>query len=199
MNNRETLRRQLRQQRRQLNQQQQQLAAEKICQQFLHSELLPRLRSAAAYLPVDNELDLRPTLDALLKQGIRLFLPRLSTLHKHQMQMWPWQGADTPMRNNRFGIPEPALQGPRASERFLSAVFMPLLGVDRNGNRLGMGAGFYDRWLARIEKQSKYKPTLIACAYPFQVVEKIDAQAHDIPVDYILTPDELITVNNPDH
>lgn len=198
-NNRQTLRRELRHQRRLLTDKQKLKAADQVCEQISRSGLLAKIRSAAAYLPVDNELDLRPTLQILIQRGAHLFLPRLSTLHKHQMQMWPWHGAKTPMRNNRFGIPEPIQPGPRASERFLSAVFLPLLGVDKNGNRLGMGGGFYDRWLERVEKQSKTKPILIACAYPFQIVEKIHAEAHDVPVDYILSPNEIISTHETKH
>ena len=77
--------------------------------------------------------------------------------------------------------------------RDLHAVILPALAVDRNGNRLGFGAGYYDRFLTDV-----HLPT-IALAYDFQIVGEIPAESTDIPVSFIVTESEIIRCRNNSH
>lgn len=75
----------------------------------------------------------------------------------------------------------------------LDAIFVPLVAVDRHGRRIGMGGGFYDTSLAKIRK----KPLKIAWCYDFQCVADFDdlgirQNAWDVPMDFILTPQNFI-------
>lgn len=75
------------------------------------------------------------------------------------------------------------------------AVLMPGLAYDEEGNRSGYGGGFYDRYLARLEK-TKAQITKIGICHDFQILEPgiIPHDAHDITVDYIITPTRTISV-----
>jgi 5-formyltetrahydrofolate cyclo-ligase len=81
------------------------------------------------------------------------------------------------------GIPEPIADGPVADDE-TALVLMPGLAFDREGRRIGYGGGFYDRFLA----QEPNHPTLALC-YGFQMVEKLETEEVDIPVDQVLFAD----------
>jgi 5-formyltetrahydrofolate cyclo-ligase len=91
------------------------------------------------------------------------------------------------MQYNRFGIAEP--QGTEVlAARWLDVVFLPLVGFDRRGVRLGMGGGFYDRAFAFRQLRSVWHaPRLIGLAYAFQEVANIRAAAHDVLLDAVVT------------
>lgn len=96
---------------------------------------------------------------------------------------------DGDLHRNRFGILEPDHRyGDRASVRSLDVVLLPLVAVDRRGWRIGSGAGFYDRALQHLRADRRWRrPKLIGIAYDFQIVERIDAQPWDVPLDAIVT------------
>jgi len=91
------------------------------------------------------------------------------------------------LRRNRFGIAEP--EGARlASARLLDVVFLPLVGFDRHGVRLGMGGGYYDRAFAfRRLRTVWHAPLLVGIGYASQQVEHIAPAAHDVPLDLVIT------------
>ncbi len=90
-------------------------------------------------------------------------------------------------RINRLGIEEP--QGSRTlSPRRLDVVFLPLVGFDAHGVRLGAGGGYYDRAFAfRRWRHVWHAPRLIGIAYSFQQVDRITPAAHDVLLDAVVT------------
>lgn len=89
------------------------------------------------------------------------------------------------LEENRYGIPEPAvseLEAPRPE-----LIIVPGVAFDRKGNRIGMGNGYYDRFLA----DKKDIPT-VALAYGQQILDSVPQKPYDEPVDYIITEDEVI-------
>lgn len=103
----------------------------------------------------------------------------------------PWRPGD-PLVSNRYGIPEPAVEtSSLLAATDLAAVLVPLLGFRRDGTRLGMGGGYYDRTFAFRQKTAA-PPTLIGVAYAFQEVPALAADAWDVPLDVVLTEREAI-------
>ena len=88
------------------------------------------------------------------------------------------QGA--PLYEAGFGTLAPAETAPRAEP---DVIIMPLLGFDRHGTRLGYGGGYYDRTLAALTK----RPRLIGFAFAPQELDAIPREAHDVPLDAIVT------------
>jgi 5-formyltetrahydrofolate cyclo-ligase len=89
-------------------------------------------------------------------------------------------------QRNRYGIAEP--QGNAyAPLRSLHVILVPLVGVDARGNRLGMGAGFYDRALGRLRVGAWRRPRLVGIAHSCQQVARLQAQPHDVPLDALIT------------
>lgn len=79
-----------------------------------------------------------------------------------------------------MGIPEPVEDGPVADDP-TALVLMPGVAFTRQGDRMGYGGGYYDKFLAQEPDHPK-----VALCYVFQMVESLPTQEHDIPVDLVL-------------
>lgn len=139
----------------------------------------------ALYWPVGTEFDCRFLMDELVKRGYRCVLP-VAQKDSRVMDFREWS-ADAPLQKNIWGVPEPT-KGERLSP---DIVIAPLLAFDQKGYRLGQGGGHYDSTLEalRAEKQVTY----IGIGYAEQaVLFKLPSEAHDIALDYMLTPQSVI-------
>ncbi|HJP15834.1 MAG TPA: 5-formyltetrahydrofolate cyclo-ligase [Acidimicrobiales bacterium] len=90
-----------------------------------------------------------------------------------------------------FGIPEPS-SGLEVNPEELDLVLVPLVATDLSGNRIGHGAGFYDKTFF-FRKQRK-KPQLVGLAHEFQIVQSIDPNPWDIPLDILVTEKKIYQV-----
>jgi 5-formyltetrahydrofolate cyclo-ligase len=97
---------------------------------------------------------------------------------------------NTVLKTTEYGIPEP-VSGIEISSEILDVVFVPLLGYDKNGHRIGYGKGFYDRFL------SKCSPNTIFVGLSFFEAEpEIMVEATDIPLNFCITPKKTIEFKN---
>ena len=88
-----------------------------------------------------------------------------------------------------YNIPEPPPERRIAVDPMdIDFLCMPGLGFDRQGNRLGYGGGYYDRFLERLRPDC----TLAALAFAFQIVDAVPHAPHDKPVQFVVTNDEII-------
>lgn len=147
------------------------------------------------YLPVDGEIDPNRGIDRLRDRGWQVHLPVIQDAGDvGSMRFAPWQpgGALSP---NRYGILEPEPVG-SITARELDLVLVPCVAVDRSGNRLGFGAGFYDRALTPGDGPAPWDErrhtVAIAVAYELQLVEVVPQQAWDVPMDLVVTDRSVI-------
>ncbi len=182
---RRKLRRQMRRQRRALSRGERLAAAERLARRLRGSDELLRARRVALYLPADGELDPRPALlDTFSHKA--LYLPVLDPLRPGILRFAPWRPG-VAMTGNRFGIPEPRYRhGELAPVWSLDVILMPLVAWDRQGNRLGMGGGFYDRTLAPRRRWPS-RPRLVGVGYRFQEVPELEMARWDVPLDAVVT------------
>jgi len=117
------------------------------------------------------------------RRGCRVYLPRITDFGARRMVLLPDTG--TRARLNRYRIAEPAGGAP-VMPQALAVVLMPLVGFDEAGNRLGNGAGFYDRFLAR-RHGAHGAPLLIGLAFESQRCPTLPVAAHDVPLDAVVT------------
>jgi len=88
------------------------------------------------------------------------------------------------LQSGHFGIREPKSEYIRLSDSTLiDLVLVPGVAFDSSGNRIGFGAGYYDRFMKRLSPNA----VKAALAYSFQVVDMIPSDEYDIPADYIIT------------
>lgn len=185
MQTQETIRRNIQAQRQALSKQQQSEYSAQICEQIISNNVLANAEHIAFYLPVRGEAD--PTSLQFFKhyQGKRFYLPILSERKQNHLAFAEYN-QHTTMKLNRFKIPEPDVPAESLlhDPLKLDVVIAPLVGVDPQGNRIGMGGGFYDRTFA-FKKDHQQSPLLIAFAYDFQFIEPQTPQNWDVAVDQI--------------
>lgn len=174
------IRQRLRKRRREISPEIQDICANHLLEQFLLYFSLKKFQQIAAYFAFEGEINPALIVEHLWSMQKKVYMPVLNDNSK-TMQFAKYQ-KNTVLKPNRFGIPEP-LTDERLSAQSLDLILLPLVAFDKKGNRLGMGAGFYDATL----KLLKSKPRLIGLGYDFQCVDHITNKESDVMLDGILT------------
>ncbi len=134
--------------------------------------------SIACYWSFNGEPDITPLCKQWLAHGGTIALPRVPEQRHRQMVFHSWQ-ADTKLTTNCFGIPEPEDSVVIPISGF-DMMLIPLVGYDRFGNRIGMGAGYYDRYLEPVRESER--PLRVGVAYSLQEIAPIQKNSWDIPL-----------------
>jgi 5-formyltetrahydrofolate cyclo-ligase len=134
------------------------------------------------YLDFNKEVRTHKIIETALQDGKEVGVPKLTGENFIPVCFEKWDE----LVQGKYGIPEPHLAPPfEISEKTL--ILVPGIGFDRNGNRLGFGKGYYDRFLMTIKN-----PLTVGLAFSFQIVPEIPVQSHDIALDWIVTENETI-------
>lgn len=163
---------------------------------LIRSGIFLRYRSIAIYQASDGEIDPSPVARIGFEHKIKMYLPVLRKDTKQALWFVEYRPGEA-MLKNRFGISEPMTVKRRCIAPWaLDLILLPLVGFDLQGNRMGMGGGYYDRTLAFL-KYRKYwhRPTLIGMAHDCQCLPNMNARAWDIPLDGIVSETGLHIVN----
>ncbi len=192
MTSRQQLRQHIRALRRSLTAEQQHQASLDLVKQLMPRTEVQQAQHIALYLTNDGELDTTPLIHALWQQGKTLYLPLLHPVVPGYL-VFQLYTPDTVLTPNQFGIGEPELNCSLLRPvSQLDLMFTPLVAFDSQGQRLGMGGGFYDRTLSQLDPSEK-KPALIGLAHDCQQVETVPTEAWDIPLPAICTPSRFRT------
>jgi len=187
------LRQQIRHQRRALSDSEREQAAFLLCERIAASRIYQHSKHIAFYLPNDGEMDLTLLIQDAWQQGKKCYLPVLAEPNTQRLWFIPYT-AGTKLKPNRFGIPEPVHSHSLRIRKTLSLdlILMPLVAFDAQGNRVGMGGGYYDRTLAFL-RQRKYwhKPNLLGVAYEFQKQQQLKHNPWDIPLQSVATEQQF--------
>jgi len=141
----------------------------------------------AAYFPNSSEIDILPLLTKLSRQYFNISLPVIN--NKKEMDFYLWQPGDNLIASNYANnILEPQKQEQAITP---SIIIAPLIACDLKGNRIGSGMAMYDKYLEKL-KINKQKPLYIGICYDFQLLDHIDRESHDQPLDIILTDKRFI-------
>lgn len=135
----------------------------------------------ASYLPVGSEADPTPLVDAAHAAGCSVALAWVAD-RATPMQFRVWD-ADTEIEAGPFGLRQPPLSAPAVSPDIILA---PLVGFDSQLNRLGQGAGFYDR--AFVQHGAAWR---LGLAWSVQQVPELPTDPWDVPLHAILTEQAL--------
>jgi len=144
----------------------------------------------AAYLAFDGEPDLLPSLAMLEDRGVKLALPVVQDAPGKAVIAFRHWTRTSEMQQNRYGISEPASTG-KIRVTDIDLVLFPLVGWDRTGGRLGMGASFYDRLFQPFSELRR--PVRMGVAYELQHVKHIPSEPWDIRLHGLLTENGWFT------
>jgi len=187
--NKSALRRQLRAARKAIAPAQRRTAARASLRLALRHGLLLRAQRIGFYLPHGSEFDVRPFLNQALTMKRQCYLPMLP--RRGRVMRFGRIGRTTRMTQNRYGIAEP-VDTSALRARQLDLLLVPLVGFDREGYRLGMGGGYYDATLAFMHHRRQWrKPRLVGIAYECQRRETLPHDPWDMPLDAVLTEQQL--------
>ena len=139
------------------------------------------------YYPFASEIDLIPLYEAFLAKGKTLYFP-ISIKEDHSLDFKKVTNLNDCFTPGFHGIMEPLLQLESLDDKCQNAVVItPGLVFDKKMNRIGYGGGFYDRF---FEKHPLFYR--IAPAFSHQIEEDIFVKSHDLPMDYIITENEIM-------
>ena len=146
---------------------------------LIQSEAYKNAKTIYGYLPYNQEGRTVRMLEKALRDGKRVAVPKC---YGDEMKFIFMEDLSK-VEKGYANIPEPIADGPVADDE-TALVLMPGLAFDPQGHRIGYGGGFYDRFLSAEPDH----PTLALC-YGFQMVEHLQTEEFDIPVDKVLWAD----------
>ena len=189
---RKTLRRSLQAKRSALSPQAQLDASRAIGQALIREPCFSRAKKIGCYWPTDGEVDVSFLYEIINKSWYLPLLSNAIRAWEPKRLLFQLIRVNADMVLNKYGILEPRHRvNDLIRPNMLDVVLCPLVGFDRRGNRLGMGQGYYDRTFKR-RSTCWHKPTLIGIAHHFQAYDALPAQPWDIPLDSIITDQEVI-------
>lgn len=154
-------------------------ASEALGRLFRESDLYRKAKTIYGYLPYNQEVRTTPMLEQALADGKQVAVPKVFGDEMKFITLTDFSR----IAPGYAKIPEPIDDGPIADDP-TALVLMPGLAFDPQGHRIGYGGGFYDKFLAAEPNH----PTLALC-YGFQMVDHLETDPHDIPVDQVLWAD----------
>ena len=155
-------------------------ASKRLGEQFRGCELYKNAKTIYGYLPYNQEVRTVPMLEQAIRDGKRVAVPKC---YGEEMRFLYISDFEQEVAPGYANIPEPIADEPVADDK-TALVLMPGLAFDPQGHRIGYGGGFYDRFLSAEPDH----PTLALC-YGFQMVEHLETEEFDIPVDQVLWAD----------
>ena len=151
-------------------------ASHRLGELFRQHSLYQTANTIYGYLPYNQEVRTVPMLEQAIRDGKRVAVPKvfgdeMKFIYLDDLSL---------VSKGYCGIPEPLADEPVANDP-TALVLMPGLAFDSQGHRIGYGGGFYDRFLA-LEPDH---PTIALC-YGFQMVDQLETEEFDVPVDCVL-------------
>jgi 5-formyltetrahydrofolate cyclo-ligase len=154
-------------------------ASEKIADKVIRSSWFRSSKVIACYLSTEEEVDTSPLIERAWRMKKRVFVPLIK---KNFTMQFCELRADSTLILNWYGLPEPQ-DGKIIAPRALDLVITPVVAFDDDGNRIGMGGGYFDRTFSFLRnRQLLFHPKLIGLAFSCQRVEKIAPNPWDIRV-----------------
>lgn len=174
--NKQDLRKQIREKKKQMSESEILSRSTHLAAQFFETDVYKNAKTLYGYLPYNQEVRTVPILEQALRDGKSVAVPKV---YGEEMRFIRLDNLSR-VAKGYAGIPEPIDDTPVAEDK-TALVLMPGLAFDPQGHRIGYGGGFYDRFLS-LEPNH---PTVALC-YDFQVLEHLETEEFDIPVDLVL-------------
>ena len=206
MQARAQLRKKLREARRGLTNQQHTDAAKRIASRLRTLPFLDNSTTIAGYLVNDGEVNLTYFIESIWQSSHdkKFALPVLHPVCKGHLLFLSYT-QHSQLVKNKYNIEEPVLSCENVIPvRQCDVILMPLVGFDVNGNRLGMGGGYYDRTLSFTQRAPdshsfsvSKTPKLVGIAHDIQEVDALPIAPWDVPLDAIVTPSRTLQFTKP--
>ena len=163
----------------------------RACRNLIETQEFQNASAIMMYLSLPHELDTSEAILCAWQMGKTVVVPKVSWQQRH---MIPVQitSLDTGFSSDVMGLRNPIMGVPVPYED-IDLVVAPGLGFDRRGNRLGRGGSYYDRFFTNKD----LKATKCGFAFAEQVLESVPITANDVPVDILVTDEEVLYFHKP--
>lgn len=159
-----------------------------VTEKLLSTDLYKNAKTIMAYIDFRNEVQTEKIIKRAIADGKRIVIP-ISIVETRQLLLSEIIDYDTELESGAYGILEPKQEYIRETDaKLVDMVLIPGVAFDERGFRIGYGAGYYDRFLERVRKDT----TKIALAFELQMVEYAFEDSHDVPTEMIVTEDRII-------
>jgi 5-formyltetrahydrofolate cyclo-ligase len=181
-----TIRQSIRIKRKNLTAAEKDLAGKLLSEQLANQPIIAKQQHIACFLSFDGEISTHTIIQQIFQQKQFCYLPKLKPYKPNRLWFMPYT-PNSKMQANRFAIDEvDQLPNHAIAISKLDVVLLPLVAFDKQGNRLGMGGGFYDATFAHLRKKQR-RPLFIGLAYQAQLVKELPSDRWDLPLDGVCT------------
>ena len=156
-----------------------------ICQGILQLTEYKQAKTVFAFMPTKAEVDITKVLRTVLADGKTLCIPLC--IENNQMLAKQIMSIDN-LTKGKYGILQPLETSETITQKNIDFAILPSLATDVTGNRLGKGAGYYDRFL-----KDGFFTKIVVCP-EFAVYDKIPAENHDIKYDVLVTENRVVNL-----
>ncbi len=178
-------------------------------EQYLYQIIdIQRCKNICAYLPIKNEVNIKPALCYFFKNNLTIYMPVVIAA-KQALTFRLWH-PNISLSIGKYNIPEPNIRDNCShnasynslehseiniqSMQHINAILIPCMGFFKQNSsiyRLGYGGGFYDRTIAEAKKHgAKFK--CIGICHSSKQLSGLNAEIHDMPLDMVITPSGII-------
>ncbi len=159
-----------------------------ITDYLINSDFYKNSKVIMAYIDFRNEVMTEKLIKQAIADGKRVVIP-ISIVETRQLLLSEIIDYDNELSPGAYGILEPKSEFIREVDPLLvDLVLVPGVAFDNRGYRIGYGAGYYDRFLERVRKETEK----VALAFDLQMVEHAHEDSHDFPVQYVVTESGII-------
>lgn len=161
-------------------------ASAKIREKVMHTEEYRKAKTIMLYVNAGKEVVTRTLMDVASRAGKTVCLPLCYDTENHLMEARLWN-ADYKLVKGAYGIPEPNPDAPIVAPEDIDLIILPCISCDDKCNRLGHGAGYYDRYLTHLRDDC----ALMALCYEKILATEIPTESHDKKVDAVITEENI--------
>ena len=152
---------------------------------------LSKMKNVLLYFPYKQEIKTNLLHQELIKYSHNIYMPKIFPESIMKFNLYT---SEYSLIKNKYGIPE--VDNKKYLEPHLfDAMFVPFVGVDINGYRVGYGGGYFDRALSGLIGSNHSKPLIIGLGYDYQILSKNLAEPHDLRYHNVVTESRILSYN----
>lgn len=155
---------------------------------LVKSSMYKKANKIYIYISYNNEVDTNRIIKYSLNNNKIIYVPKINLQNKTMKAVRIHNFSELIV--NKYGILEPSIVDKNNIGLDFDLIIMPGVAFDKDGNRIGYGGGYYDKYISHLSKDINK----VALAYSFQLVNNIEAEEHDIKVNYIITDKKIIYI-----